>query len=123
MIKPNPLLSASWNTFKVACAVPALIAATLALPAQAKTSGLYPVVNYRDVPSPIQELFAKNEPDLGPVGSCATAFDSQTDDDKMVFTCSIYIKILAEGERRGIKRCQELKEAKGIKAPCRIISR
>lgn len=88
-----------------------------------KTSGLYPVVKYREVPSPIQALFAQNEPELGDVGSCATAFDSLSDDDKMVFTCSIFIKILAEGERRAIKRCEEMKDAKAIKAPCRIISK
>ncbi len=88
-----------------------------------KTSGLYPIVKYREMPAPIQELFSKNEPDLGDVGSCATAFDSLSDDDKMVFTCSLYIKILAEGERRGIKRCEEMKQVKGIKTACRIISK
>jgi len=89
----------------------------------AKTSGLYPIVKFREVPSPLQQLFTKNEPELGDVGSCATAFDSLSDDDKMVFTCSIFIKILAEGERRAIKRCEEMKEAKGIKAACHIISK
>jgi len=88
-----------------------------------KTSGLYPIVKYREVPAPIQELFSKNEPDLGDVGSCATAFDSLSDDDKMVFTCSLYIKILAEGERRAIKRCEEMKSVKSIKAACHIISK
>jgi hypothetical protein len=91
--------------------------------AYAKTSGTYPVIHYRDVPSPVQALFVKNEPDLGDLGSCATAFDSLSDDDKMVFTCSIYIKILAEGERRAMKRCDEMKQSKGIKASCHIISR
>ena len=89
----------------------------------AKTSGTYPIVHYREVPAPIQELYNRNEPDLGDVGSCATAFDSLSDDDKMVFTCSIYIKILAEGERRAIKRCEEMKQPKNIKAACRIISK
>ncbi len=91
--------------------------------ANAKTSGLYPVVKYREIPAPLQELFSKNEPDLGDVGSCATAFDSSSDDDKMVFTCSLYIKILAEGERRAIQRCEEMKKPKGIKAACHIISK
>jgi len=91
--------------------------------AYAKTSGMYPVIHFRDIPSQIQTLYSKNEPDLGEVGSCATAFDSFSDEDKMVFTCSIYIKILAEGERRAIKRCQEMKEAKGMKSECHIITR
>ncbi len=91
--------------------------------ANAKTSGLYPIVKYREIPAPLQELFSKNEPELGDVGSCATAFDSLSDDDKMVFTCSLFIKILAEGERRAIKRCEEMKQPKGIKAACHIISK
>jgi len=91
--------------------------------ASARTSGTHPEIKYREVPSAIQQLYTKNEPELGDVGSCATAFDSLSDDDKMVFTCSIFIKILAEGERRAIKRCEELKEPRGIKAPCRIISK
>jgi hypothetical protein len=101
----------------------ALLAGLVSLSTYAKTSGTYPIIHYREVPAPIQELYNKNEPDLGDVGSCATAFDSLSDDDKMVFTCSIYIKILAEGERRAMKRCEEMKQPKGIKAACHIISK
>jgi hypothetical protein len=52
---------------------------------------------------------------------CAAAFDSHSDGEKMVFRCSIHIKMSAEGERRAMKYCEEKRAEKNIKAPCRLV--
>jgi hypothetical protein len=44
------------------------------------------------------------------------------DQEKMVFTCSIYVKMSAVAERKAMERCDQMKTARSIKAPCKVIS-
>ncbi len=39
----------------------------------------------------------------------------------MVFKCSIFIKMSAEGERRALQYCDENRLAKGVKSQCKLI--
>jgi hypothetical protein len=59
---------------------------------------------------------------LGDIGRCAVSFDSSMDQEKMVFTCSIYVKMSAVAERKAMERCEQMKSARGIKSPCKVIS-
>ncbi|MCX7262397.1 MAG: hypothetical protein NTX67_06445 [Burkholderiales bacterium] len=58
---------------------------------------------------------------MGKFGQCAAAFDSKTDDSKMAFACSIYVKLTAVAERKAIQHCDEQREARRIKSPCQLI--
>jgi len=80
-----------------------------------------PTVSSQELPQPLKELWAKNKPDLGPYGHCATAFDSRTDGDKMVFRCDMYVRLSAEGARRAMAHCREESLKRGIKAPCKVV--
>jgi hypothetical protein len=44
------------------------------------------------------------------------------DQEKMVFTCSIYVKMPAVAERKAMERCEQMRTGRGIKAPCRVVS-
>ena len=54
------------------------------------------------LPDALQVMWRNYQPDLGEIGRCAVAYDSHTDRDKMAFTCSVGIRITAEGERRAL---------------------
>ena len=41
------------------------------------------------LPDALQGMWRNYQPDLGELGRCAVAYDSHTDRDKMVFTCSV----------------------------------
>jgi len=43
------------------------------------------------------------------------------DQEKMIFTCSIYVKMSAVAERKAMERCEQMKEKRGIKGPCKVI--
>ena len=73
------------------------------------------------LPDALQGMWRNYQPDLGELGRCAVAYDSHTDRDKMVFTCSVGIRITAEGERRSMARCEEMRSAKNIRAACRLV--
>lgn len=73
------------------------------------------------LPDALQGMWRNYQPDLGELGRCAVAYDSHTDRDKMVFTCSVGIRITAEGERRSLARCEEMRSAKSIRAACRLV--
>jgi hypothetical protein len=62
-----------------------------------------------------------SKPSLGKFGQCAAAFDSKTDDSKMAFACSTYVKLIAVAERKAIQHCDEQREARRIKAPCQLV--
>jgi hypothetical protein len=80
-----------------------------------------PTIASQQLPQPLQELWARNKPELGPYGHCATAYDSRTDGDKMVFKCDMYVRLSAEGARRALAHCREESLKRGIKAPCKVI--
>jgi hypothetical protein len=44
------------------------------------------------------------------------------DQEKMVFTCSIYVKMSAVAERKAMERCEQMRSGRGIKAPCKVIA-
>jgi hypothetical protein len=82
----------------------------------------FPYVSLHDLPSPLQEAFRNEKPHLGDIGRCAASFDSSMDQEKMVFTCSIYVKMTAVAERKAMERCEQMRTGRGIKAPCKVIN-
>jgi hypothetical protein len=73
------------------------------------------------LPQPLLEQYAKNKPDLGKNGHCAAAFDSRTDGLKMAMSCSIYVRLSAQGERLAVSLCNERAKLLKVKAPCALI--
>ena len=84
-------------------------------------SGSFPTVPLGDLPDSLQSVWRELKPEMTPMSHCAAAYDSYTDDERMVFRCSIYIKMSAEGERRAMRYCEERRSDKKIKAPCRLV--
>ena len=81
----------------------------------------YPSVSLSELPDPLRSAWINQKPEMTPMSHCAAAFDSQSDGEKMVFRCSIHIKMSAQGERRAMKYCEEMRAEKNIKAPCRLV--
>ena len=73
------------------------------------------------LPPSLQTSWQVNKPQLGKFGHCAAAFDSRSDDSKMAFACSIYVKLSAVAERKAIEHCDEQRQARHIKAPCQLV--
>jgi hypothetical protein len=82
----------------------------------------FPYASLHDLPSALQEAYRNERPHLGEIGRCAVSFDNNMDQEKMVFTCSIYVKMSAVAERKAMERCEQMKTARSIKAPCKVIS-
>ena len=93
----------------------------LGVAAYAKAIGNYPTVDLRELPDPLRSVYKELKPEMTEMSHCAAAFDSHSDGEKMVFRCSIHIKMSAEGERRAMRYCEEKRVEKGIKAPCRLV--
>ena len=87
----------------------------------AKPIGNYPTVELRELPDPLRSVYKELKPEMTEMSHCAAAYDSHSDGEKMVFRCSIHIKMSAEGERRAMRYCEEKRAEKGIKAPCRLV--
>ena len=87
----------------------------------ASADSRYPTVKVSDLPQAILALYKREEPNFTENSHCATAWDSATDGDKIAFRCSVFIKMSAEGERRSMRYCEEIREKKKINAPCRLI--
>ena len=73
------------------------------------------------LPRALQLSWQVNKPSLGKFGQCAAAFDSRTEDAKMAFACSMYVKLTAVAERKAIQHCDEQRVARQIKAPCQLV--
>jgi hypothetical protein len=73
------------------------------------------------LPVSLQSSWQVNKPQLGKFGHCAAAFDSRTDESKMAFACSIYVKLSAVAERKAVQHCDEQRQARNIKAPCLLV--
>lgn len=73
------------------------------------------------LPNSLQLSWQANKPSLGKFGQCAAAFDSKTDDAKMAFACSVYVKLTAVAERKAIQHCDEQRVVRQIKAPCQLV--
>jgi hypothetical protein len=82
---------------------------------------VYPSVHLHDLPGPLQEAYRHERPNLGDIGRCVVSYDSSMDQEKMIFTCSIYVKMSAVAERKAMERCEEMKEKRRIKGPCKVI--
>ena len=91
------------------------------VPVQAKAIGNYPTINVRELPDPLRSVYKELKPEMTEMSHCAAAFDSHSDGAKMVFRCSIHIKMSAEGERRAMRYCEENRAEKGIKMPCKLV--
>lgn len=103
--------------------VASLFAVWTAVSAPAKADPYkFPYVHLHDLPSALQEAYRNERPHLGDIGRCAVSFDNSMDQEKMVFTCSIYVKMSAVAERKAMERCEQMKSGRGIKAPCKVIS-
>lgn len=79
----------------------------------------FPKVKYRDLPNSLQAAYKNEKPNLGEIGRCAVNFEDMKDESKMVFTCSIYVKMSAVAERHAMERCEQMSGAK--KAGCKIV--
>ena len=98
-----------------------VIGLTTALGLSAQGQSPYPSVELRSLPQALQEHYQKAKPEMNDKSHCAAAFDSHSDGEKMVFRCSIYIKMSAEGERRAMRYCEESRKERKIQAPCRLV--
>lgn len=81
----------------------------------------YPTVPLKDLPDGLRSMWHQLKPEMNEFSHCAAAWDSQNDGERMVFKCSIYIKMSAEGERRAMQYCNEKRSEKKINAPCRLV--
>ncbi|MEY4284843.1 MAG: hypothetical protein EBV20_11720 [Betaproteobacteria bacterium] len=102
---------------------PGLLVALACAPlaAWSMTKDGYPAIEFRKLPNAVQRSYVNEKPNLGENGRCSTAFDSTSDQEKMIFTCSIYIKIGSEGARRSMNRCEDQRKQLHVKAPCAVI--
>ncbi len=82
---------------------------------------LYPTIKLSEVPNAVLQMYKREEPNFTNMSHCATAWDSTTDGDKIAFKCSVFIKMSAEGERRAMRYCDEIRDQKKIVARCRLI--
>lgn len=86
-----------------------------------QASSPYPTVPLKELPDGLRSTWQQLKPEMNEFSHCAAAWDSQNDGDRMVFKCSIYIKMSAEGERRAMQYCEEKRAEKKINAPCRLV--
>ncbi len=84
-------------------------------------SYVFPSVHLHDLPGALQEAYRHEKPNLGDIGRCVVSYDSSVDQEKMIFTCSIYVKMSAVAERKAMERCEDMKEKRHVKGPCRVI--
>ncbi len=96
-----------------------VLSALWLLPAQAH--GPFPTVQVKDLPDGLRSNWNGLKPEMNENSHCAAAFDSNTEGDRMVFKCSIHIKMAHEGARRAMHYCDEARAEHRIKMPCRLI--
>lgn len=87
----------------------------------AASANPFPQIALRELPDSLRSVWFELKPEMTPMSHCATAFDSYTDGERMVFRCSIHIKMSAEGERRAMRYCEDKRTEKGIKMPCKLV--
>jgi len=95
-----------------------LCAGALPLAASAEE---FPRISPSQLPGSLQELYAREQPNLGEYGHCAAGFDSRTNGLKMALSCSIYVRSSAQGARLAVKLCNERADFLKIKARCSLI--
>ena len=97
------------------------VLAAIGFAVSAKSIGNYPRIPLSELPDPLRSVWKELKPEMNENSHCAAAFDSHSDGEKMAFRCSIHIKMSAEGERRAIRYCEEKRQEKGIKMPCKLV--
>ena len=119
----NEWMTAAWHKISLMNKILPLlsICLTCALSIAFAEPYVYPNVHLHDLPGPLQEAYRNEKPNLGEIGRCVVSYDSSMDQEKMVFTCSIYVKMSAVAERKAMERCEQMKDKRGIKGPCRVI--
>ena len=96
-----------------------MLSAGLLLPVQAH--GPFPTVHVKDLPDGLRNNWNNLKSEMNENSHCAAAFDSNTEGDRMVFKCSIHIKMAHEGARRAMRYCDDARAEHRIKMPCRLI--
>lgn len=97
-----------------------LLSATLLLPVQAH--GPFPTIHVKELPDGLRSNWNNLKSEMTENSHCATAFDSNTEGDRMVFKCSIHIKMAHEGARRAMRYCEDARAEHHIKMPCKLIT-
>ena len=97
------------------------VVALIGFAVSAKPIGNYPTIHLSELPDPLRSVWKELKPEMNEMSHCATAFDSHSDGEKMAFRCSVHIKMSAEGERRAMRYCEEKRQEKGIKMPCKLV--
>lgn len=92
-----------------------------AITTAAHAESIYSTIKVGDLPQAVLLMYKREEPNFTDRSHCATAWDSTTDGDKIAFKCSVFIKMSAEGERRAMRYCEEIRANKKISAPCRLV--
>ena len=120
-MRPTPLFGLLWQGLRhptgfIASAC--LVFAALPVIANAEE---FPTISPSQLPGSLQELYAREQPNLGKYGHCAAGFDSRTDGLKMAWSCSIYVRSSAQGARLAVKLCNERADFLKIKARCSLI--
>ena len=98
-----------------------VLASLASLSIGAQEAPHYPTVRVTDLPDAVHKLYKREEPNFTDKSHCAAAWDSATDGDRIAFKCSVFIKMSAEGERRAMRYCDEIRATKKISATCRLI--
>lgn len=109
----NILKSLTW------CGGLIILSALWLLPAQAH--GPFPTLHVKDLPDGLRSNWNSLKSEMNENSHCAAAFDSNTEGDRMVFKCSIHIKMAHEGARRAMHYCEEARTEHRIKMPCKLI--
>ena len=100
--------------------LPMLLAGGLAWPAHGAGSA-FDTVELRRLPDLLRGQWNSTKPEMNANSRCAAAFDSHTDPDKMILSCSVYMRMGAAAERRAIGYCEEQRSRKGVHMPCKIV--
>lgn len=87
----------------------------------ASAHGPFPTVHVKDLPDALRANWISLKPEMLDTSHCAAAYDSNTDGDRMVFKCSIHIKMAHEGARRAMRYCEEARSERRIKMPCKLV--
>jgi len=81
----------------------------------------FPTISPHKLPEALQAQWVRDRPELGRYGHCAAAFDSQIDGAKMAWSCAIYVRLSAQGERLAMKLCGERAALLKVKSPCMLV--
>ena len=87
----------------------------------AHAHGPFPTIHVKDLPDGLRGNWNSLKSEMNENSHCAAAFDSNTEGDRMVFKCSIHIKMAHEGARRAMRYCEDARAEHHIQMPCKLI--